>query len=76
MNIHTPAFTASAYALFSVSKKSCKVCPGRHEMGLIPAIRKESLLQSIFLSSLFSQGTTGLTCTFQVSRGLARATLA
>ena len=54
--------------LQSLSRTSCN--------SLIPAIRNKSLVQSIFLVSLFSQGTPGSVCILQVLRGLACATLA
>ena len=42
---------------------------------LVPAIRKKSLVQSIFSCIPFAQGTTRSVCILQVSRGLAYAIL-
>ena len=53
--------------LQGLSRTSCN--------SLIPAICKKSLVQSIFLVSLFAQGTTSSVCVLQVSRGLACAVL-
>ena len=74
-SIPTPAFTASAYAMFSVVKKSCKVCPGRREMASYRRFARSRLSRATFLYPFF-QGTPGLACILQVLRGLACATLA